>query len=230
LGETRKLAATTGFQRGSYNHDDLRSIFKDILKTKDKFMEYTRFSLRSAKDIFKKGGHVTSVYKDQTFRLFFDNRREIIEPKGFKDSFDLSSILLDSKPLKNINHCKTQRFLSKFPITNPFNKTNSARTGSTYKSSLEIGVRCFIKAFYSSNEKFGLTGQEFRYNREIIDFIKGIKSTKSIKISSDSISKLKNRRMIMKPVPRTRENIEFVRYVKERFPYFRDEMFLKSPS
>jgi hypothetical protein len=232
LGETPKLAAATGFQRGGFEHNELRGIFKEILKTKDKFMEYTRHSLRSAKDIFNKGGHVTSIYKDQTFRLFFDNRREVIEPEEFaaSGSVDLSNKLLDSKPLLNVNSCKTLRFFSKFPITVPYNKTNTNRTGSTYKSSLEIGVRNFIKAVYSTNEKFGLKGKEFRYIHELISFIYGFESTKHIKISLNSVSKLKNRNIIMKPVPRSRKNVAFCKYIKERFPEFREDLFLKPKS
>lgn len=230
MGETKKMVAATGFQRGGYEHDELKTTFKNILKTKDKFIEYTRFSLRSAKDIFKKGGHVTSVFKDQVFRLFYDNRREIQESKLFKasNSVDMSNILLNSKPLNNINECKTQRFLSKFPITNPFNTTNSNRAGTLYKSRLEIGVRNFIKGYYSSNETYGFTGTEFRYAREIIDFIYGIESTKSLRLSLSSISKLKNRRIIQKPVPHTRENIELCAYIKKKFPHFRDDLFLKT--
>ena len=87
-------------------------------------MEYTRKSLRSAKDIIKKGAHVTSVLKDQVFRLLYDNRREIVEPKDFyPDNADFSEIMLDSKPLNDIDDCRTRRFLTKFPITMPFNKT-----------------------------------------------------------------------------------------------------------
>lgn len=226
------MAAATGFQRAGFEHNELKCIFKDILKTKDKFIEYTRHSLRSATDIFKKGGHVTSIFKDQTFRLFYDNRREIIESDEFKasGSFDLSDKLLDSKPLTNVNCCKTLRFLSKFPITVPYNKTNSNRTGSVYKSSLEIGVRNFIKAVYSSNESFGLTSYEFRYTRELISFIYGYESAKQIKLTLNSVSKLKNRKIIIKPVPRTRENLAFCKYIKEHFPKFNVDLFLKPPA
>jgi len=80
--------------------------------------------LRSAKDIFNKGGNVTEVLKDQTFRLFYDNRRRIIEPTDFNyaKNHDLSNILLDNETLNNINQCKTFRFLSKFPISLPYKK------------------------------------------------------------------------------------------------------------
>lgn len=175
------------------------------MKSGEKIIEYTRKSLRSAKDIFNKGDHVTTILKDQTFRLLHDNRRSIVEDETFKNinRVDLSNTLMDSKPLKNINHWKTLRFGSKFPITNPFNKNNANRSQTTYKTNIEVGVRNFIKGYYSKNETFGLKGNEFKYVKDIISFIYGRGSTKDIKISTSSVSKLKNRKLIWKPVPPT---------------------------
>jgi hypothetical protein len=224
-----KMVAATGFQRGGYKQQNLVSLFKNILKSSEKFFEFTRRSLRGAKDIFDKGGNVTNILKEQTFRMYYDNRRKIIEPYWF-DKFkqvNLSGRLLDSEPLENINHCKKLRFLSKFPITVPFNKNNTNRAGTTYKSGIEIGVRNFIKAYYSKNESFGLRKNEFKYARELISFINGHKSTKGIKLSIYSISKLKNRKLFWQPVPSTAENLMFVQYIKDRFPYFREDLFLK---
>lgn len=72
------------------------SHFKNTLKNAENFFEFTQTSLRTAKDIFKKGGHVTPVLKDKKVRLYYDNRRQIIEPKDFK-GFDLSNHLFDSQ-------------------------------------------------------------------------------------------------------------------------------------
>jgi hypothetical protein len=51
---------------------------------------------------------------------------------------------------KNINQCKTFWFLSKFPITIPFNKNNENRAITSYKKNkkknIELGVRNFLKA------------------------------------------------------------------------------------
>lgn len=140
--------------------------------------------------------------KDQVFRLFYDNRRKIIEPEGFNNNsnsnsnYDLSNTLRDSEPLLNIDECRTRRFLAKFPIITPFNKNNTNRAKTPYKSSVEVGIRNFIKAFYSTNEKFGLKGTEFRYTKDLITFIYGHESAKGVKLSSSSISNLKNRRLI----------------------------------
>jgi hypothetical protein len=154
----------------------------------------------------------------------------MIEPdwlKKSKDFWDMSKVLLDSKPLTDSNECKTLRFISKFPIVLPYNKQNTNRSKSKYKSKIEIGVRCFIKAYYSSNYTFGLKRNEFKHIKDIIAFIYGHQPTKAVKITMSSISNLKNRKLVWKPVPNTDENIAFVEYIKFHYPDFESEKFLK---
>jgi hypothetical protein len=229
MGIGSEIIATTGFQRAGYEKSELIETFKNTLKSPEKIFEYTRKTLRSAKDIFDKGGHVTTIIKDQNFRLIHDNRRNIIH-KGIlpKGCVDLSNKLLDSKPLLDMDHCKTLRFLSKFPFSLPYNKNNTNRGQTRYKTHIEIAVRNFIKAYYSTNNKFGLLGNEFKFTTDLITFINGITSTKELRLSVYSISKLKNRRMIFRPVPPTNENIRFCKMVKMKYPQFRDDLFLKN--
>lgn len=236
--------AATGFQKRDYEKDEMVTIFKKILSSDHKEIEYTHFSLRSARDIYDKGGCVVSKYKDQKFRLLFDNRREIVsgdvstfvqiggKSKKLLTGYDLnpndmSNRIVDSKPLRDINHCKTLRFISKFPNTLPFNKYNANRNKSLYKSKVEVAVRNFVKAYYSTNEKFGLFGNEFRYVKDMISFIYDCKSTQGIRISQQSISNLKGRQLIWRPVMDSNETREFVQHIKLRFPYFNDDLFFK---
>lgn len=76
-----------------------------MLKSCNKVFEFTQTRLRSANDIFNRRGHVIPLLKDRTFRLLYDNRRQIIEPSGFK-GYDLSNTLLDSVPLSSAKTCK----------------------------------------------------------------------------------------------------------------------------
>jgi len=158
------------------------SLFKEVLKSNVKHLEFTQKRLRGAKDIFKNGGHVTPVYKDQVFRMFHDNRRQVIEPSEFKGC-DLSVVLFDSKPLVNVDAAKKLRYLSKFPYTSSYNKNDSNRKGYTYKSYLEIGVRNFIKGYVSSEQVFGLKGDEFKTYNDWIFFIYDFKSSKGVRLS-----------------------------------------------
>jgi hypothetical protein len=59
-------------------------VFSDTLQseTKSIAIEFILSRLRSATDIFKKGGHVTMVYRDrdQQFRMPFYNKRVLEVP------------------------------------------------------------------------------------------------------------------------------------------------------
>ena len=71
------IAATTGFQRKNISNNDLNELLTNAFN-KDKKIEYINTSLRSALEIYKKGGHVTKSYRDQRFRLFYDGRRRLL--------------------------------------------------------------------------------------------------------------------------------------------------------
>jgi hypothetical protein len=126
LGVESKIKAATGFQAYEYEHAELVTLFKDVLKSSEKYFEFTQKRLRSAKDILKKGGHVIPSFKDPKFRMYHDNRRQIIEPENFK-GHDLSNDLLDSKPFLNKDQASRFRFISKFPYSIAYNKLNSVR-------------------------------------------------------------------------------------------------------
>jgi hypothetical protein len=168
------------------------------------------------------------IRKDQVFRMFFDNRREIIETDELKgpNKFDLSSTLLDSRPLKNVGHCLTLRFISKFPITLPFNKLAANKTHSAYKTKIGIAVRTLIRGYYSKTETFGLKGTEFMRAKDVISFISGTRSTNDKLPTPQSISNLKNRNLVLRPVPRSDATERFAHLVKAEYPYFRDDLFL----
>jgi hypothetical protein len=210
------------------------SVFKEVLRGDEKYFEFVTKRLRGARDIFSKGGHVVSIYKDQKFRMYHDNRREIIEHTKFKGN-DLSDKLLDSKPLISKGHALEVRFLSKFPFMLSFNKQDSSRVKTAYINFLEVGVRNFIKGFVSKTPYFWLRGTEFKYSHEIISFISEFDSSKEfnfngknkIKISRQSISNLKNRKLIWRPVPWTPETETFANYIKSKIPHFNKDEFLR---
>jgi hypothetical protein len=202
---------------------ELDILFKEILKSENKTLEYVQSSLRSALDIYREGGHVTMVYKDQTFRLHYDNRRIIEEPRGLETT-DFSSIMLDSKPVPNIEYCKNLRFMSKLHKQRLYNRQNSTLTGNKYKNYTDLAIRNFIKGVLSNPPKYNLE-RNFSYS-EIIEFIKEYDS--KVKISKQSISNLKNRKNIFKSVPRTKESIKFVEYVKTKFKNFDEQSYFNS--
>lgn len=227
LGLELGIKATTGFQSFGYSHKELVSIFTEGLKHREKEFEYTQSRTRSSKDVYKKGGHVTLQHKDQKVRLLYDNRRNIIENKDF-DGYDMSEHFFDSKPFSTTHECLYRRFLSKFSHTKPYIKTSPVRvTRSSYRSYVEIAARTFIKGYLAESPCFGLRGDEFPYYKSIISFIKGFDLTKGMKITKQSLSNLKHRKIILRPVPKTREVIALITEIKKIIPHFDETTFIK---
>lgn len=230
LGLEKGIKATTGFQSIGYSHEELVSNFKEVLSTKEKCFEFTLFSLRSAKDIFKQGGHVTSKYRDQKIRLLYDNRRLIKESdNNNNDNYDMSNTMFDSKPFHTKAECLKHRFLSKFSNKKPYLLRSALRQNSKskYKDYIEIGVRNFIRGYLAKEPLFGLKGTEFNRYKDIIEFIYGFRPAKPIVVSSQTISKLKHRKMLIRPVPNTRENKALANFIKSKISYFDISTFLK---
>jgi hypothetical protein len=73
-------------------------------------------------------------------------------------------------------------------LTKPSNKK--------YKTDLETAVRTFIKGLFIEDGLFGVKIADIGSYDNLIKLIKGFKQTSEITISKDSISKLKNRRVV----------------------------------
>lgn len=90
-----------------------------------------------------------------------------------------------------------------------------------YKSYIETGVRTFVRACLSDDNRMGLPKNIFPNYRDMIEFINGHPVTSPVKISKSSISNLKSRKPLnIMSVPRTEENEVFVAYIKEHFETF----------
>jgi hypothetical protein len=76
MGYGSKILATTGFQNKVYeSREELYKTLESVMKSESRSIEYVQGSLRSATDIYKKGGNVTGKSRDQQFRMHYDNRR-----------------------------------------------------------------------------------------------------------------------------------------------------------
>jgi hypothetical protein len=192
---------------------ELHDLFLETL-LKDKELTFIQKQLRSGKDIFKHGGHVTDVLSDKLFRLIYDNKRFIIE--------DDNKTLLDSRHLNTIAEGSLLRFISKLPKTSLYSKNMSNPVSGKYKSKIELYVRNFIKALL--NNMLGLDSNVFQTYDEIIMYLKDFDS--KISISANSITQLKRRGSFNK-VPRNPEGLLFVDYIKIKFPKFESDEFFK---
>ena len=227
IGIASKIKATAGFQGGGYSHLEIVNFYKEALSSSDKEFEYIQSSLRGAKDVFKFGGHVTEKLRDQIVRVVFDNRRKIVESdKVF--NYDMSNRLFDSKPLLNKEECSKYRFLSKFGYKKSYLKSApTLKNLSKYRSYIEVGVRNFIKGYLAKEPCFGLKGTEFLSYNDLIQFIHGFDHSKNVKLSRQSVSQLKHKKLVLRPVPKTPENVAFVDYLASKIPVFDKQSFLK---
>ena len=142
-------------------------VFLQTMQSENKTIEYIQTRLRSASDVFKLGGHVTAKYRDQQFRLHFDNKRVIQAPDSSKTSLH---VLQGSDPVKTIKHCENLRFISKLPKISQYSKySNSGIEKVKYKNGEDIAIKCFIKGLLSEPPLFSLHRRDLKDYKSIID-------------------------------------------------------------
>jgi len=195
------------------------------MKTDNKTIEYIQTTLRSASDIYKRGGHVTMQYRDQLFRMHFDLRRVLNWETTIPSTIE---VLIDSKPLLDLEQGHNLRVIGRLAKNKLFGKfTSAGRRKRKYKNAKEVVVRNFIKGLVSTPPLFNLKRSELFTNKCIIDYINAYDPT--IKISENSISQLKRYVSSVKWVPlqKTKESVEFINYVKITFKDFDEDSYYK---
>lgn len=224
LGIESRIKATTGFQVMGLTKIELVNMFVQTLKSDVKNFEFIASNLRGAKEIYKKGGHVTMTYKDQFFSLNYDNRRVILISDN--DVVDASENLYDSKPLPNVDSCKQLRILSKLPKNKLYNRLTSKKSGNVYKNYIDIASRNFLKGLLAADPLYGFDLNSKKVFKSYTDISKFLESyDPKLKMSKSAISNLKNRKSVVKPVIRNNDTVNFVNFIKKRFPYFDDSSF-----
>lgn len=213
LSVDSKILAATGFQRSNLTLEEIYEMFLNKIKG-NKEINFIQKQLRSGKDIFKKGGNVTDILSDRTFRLFYDNKRFIIE--------DINKTLLESKPLNTVQEGDLLRYISKLPKTSFYAKNMSVSKSLVYKNKLDVAIRNFIKALFKN--ELNLNSNAFECYGDIIKYLKDF--DKEFSITENSISQLKRRGDFIK-VPRTNDTELFAEYVKFKFEFFNDKDFFK---
>jgi hypothetical protein len=224
LSVDMNLKAMTGLQTHGL---DLAATW-DLMSSSGlgKTISFASTSLRSAIDIYKKGGHVTMSYRDQDFRVLYNNNRIVIEGEG--EGF------LSTRPVESIEEALTLRRYSQLVRSTPYQKTTSMGSINKYTSNLEIGVRTFLRDVL--NSKNGLSMSSFSGYRELIDYVhewvlsSGYKLKRALTSSYVSQLKMRSANKVIKPygLPRVSSIISFFAYVKERFPTYDTSFLFKS--
>jgi hypothetical protein len=89
LEEGSTLKAMTGYQSKFHTMDVLQDMIITRLDQGNREITFMQQSLRSGKDVYEKGGAVSPKLEERTFRLFYDNRRQVIAPV-FNESSNLN--------------------------------------------------------------------------------------------------------------------------------------------
>lgn len=212
------IVALTGLQRRNQtSHGELESMLTSTLHSEHRYMEHLITGLRSATDIYKHGGQVTPIYKDQSFSLTYDNKRRILDTVALKPS------LRDSVPIRSATECKLYRLLAGRSSTSYMNQLYvGIRDVKKYKNKLELSVRNFIKGLF--NGDFGFASDLINYE-QIISFFKLYKGTK---VSNIYLAQLRRRKGTRVKVPKNIETLEFVEFIKTSFKIEDPEGFEKA--
>lgn len=224
IGIESKIIATTGLQHRVYrSKQEMVRSFVEIVKSEDKTIEFVQSRLRSASDIYKKGGNVTMVYRDQLFRMHYDNRRLLEWETTIPATIEK---LVDSKPLEDINQGKNLRYISQLSKRKLYGKyISSGKALNSYGSKVEIAVRNFLKGLLSTPPKFNLNRNDFFTYCSIVEFIKSFNS--EIKITESELALMQHRVKKVRwiPMEKTKDNEKFVCYIQRKFPDFDVESY-----
>ena len=224
LGLESDIIATTGFQHQVYkSKKHMLDGMLDLIKSEHKTMEFTQSRLRSAADVYNKGGHVTMQYRDQIFRMHYDNRRVLNWNTTIPSSVEC---LVDSIPLETVTQGKNLRFIGRMSKTKLYGKYTSEGRGKS-KTKEDMIVRYFIYGLLSQPPKFKLNRNELKSYQLIAEFLHSFNP--QLKISASGLAKLKYRinknELKCIPVQKSYQSEEFVKYVQQRFEDFDVEAF-----
>lgn len=224
-----KISATTGLQRQNlfltlFETDEL---FEKVINSKSNQIHFAASSLRSASDIYKKGGHVTMIYRDQVYALKFDDKRVISDEKILLPNFH------DSEPLKDTDQGAIFRAYGHIHGKGKYVRTLPAQNlgKKVYRDKLEMGIRNFVKALFA--KELNLDPSLFAGYKEIISFIDdfcAMKGKKDYRLTPNYIATLKRRCATRVMLLKTPELEEFVEYIKKKFSNFDENGFYKGVS
>jgi len=208
LGLSGGIKALTGYQRHELIEETIDKVIKSFNGSKQ--IAFIQMSLRSAKEIYLKGGHLTLILNERLFNLKFDNRREITDCKG---TYHLT------KPFIHCLNSTQNRLISGFGSGryrkySPISKTQCK--GDAY---LALTRRMIVRLLRDS--------ELIQIKLTRLDILKILKEI-GLKGSLNFISKQKGKLPIFNSIPSTEKTLVCLKKLKNIFPFFKPEILLRN--
>jgi hypothetical protein len=214
LGLSTRLIATTGYQV-SDSFDQLREKLINCFQG-EKTLRFMQYTLRSASEICKKGGVVTSKLSEKDFNMKYDNRRNISDITTDTGYFV-------SRPHKNEEECLLVRTIGNMNKVkwNEMMPTENINGISSKDKFNKIIVRILIRYIYKNPEVFGFVQGIKRV--VVNNILEGL----NIKVNLNYISKQKALPFIPYSIPRTVGTEEFLTGIEVKYPLFEKDLLLR---
>lgn len=213
LGGSGAIKAMTGYQ----NHESKEILVQRVLTgltSKEREIRFSQFSLRTATDIIKTGGHLSGKYTEKRLNLVFDNKRQILDGPicSYRSTMPLKSGS-EFIQLQSFGKMLQPKYSSLSQIPNS--------TGSSPKDSYtKLCMRQIVRGLLNQQDLF--CGAILHNSRsEIVDLTSEI----GLKLSHNYISIQKRNPFIPNSVPQVPNTLLIVKRLKIFYPNFDETRF-----
>jgi hypothetical protein len=216
LGLEGKIKAMTGYQVNVETSELVDKVLGIIQG--DKTLPFVQFSLRSAKEIYQKGGCVTAKLQEKVLNMKHDNRRSVIGLSQKDNGFYAYSL-----PHENIVSCKKYRLISALGMKrfNVFYPSDSSKSFDNSYSSLT--KRMLVRALLQNPELFGFANTRNFSRSEIVEFL----AKYGITCRKDFVTKQKTFQFIPKTLPSTHNVLAVLNSIKKDHSLMNLDAFLR---
>lgn len=215
LGLEGKIRAMTGYQVTIQSQELVEKVL-DVMHG-DKTLPFVQFSLRSAKDIYQKGGNVTAKLQEKVLNMKHDNRRNVTELSELNEGFFAISL-----PHESIISCKKFRLISSLGSKrfNVFYPSGSSKSTDN-KNYLSLTKRMLVRALLNHPSLFGFDNTLTR--SEIVEFLAKYK----IVCRKDFVTKQKSLVFVKNSLPSTTAVLKVLECIQQDHPAFDKTIFIR---
>lgn len=208
------VKAMTGFQRKYQDQGFLRETLYEIVGDEeniDKYLPYTQVSSRPIPDVYTSGGQISMLYRENYYRVKYDNRRRIDPSINIVDE---NTKLYFSKPHPNPSSFIDFRGTDEMMKEKYRADTHFYPSGSTQQyvdKFIRTISRCLFQGEFGSEKLDYSASQMVALFREII----------GVNINRKAMSNNISRPPVRWSIPNTREMRDMLAFFKNVVPHAR---------